>query len=158
MTVTVGHMAPDFSLPDQDGVIHQLVDVRKQWLVLYFYPKDDTPGCTTEACAFRDLLPRFNQQRAVVWGISVDSVKKHRKFAEKYQLPFTLLSDEDKTVVERYGVWGEKKFMGKTYLGIARTTIIIDPQGRVAKVYEQVKPEGHAAAVAQDMEQLQYDA
>ncbi len=140
---------------DQDGKEHSLKDYSGQWVVLYFYPKDDTPGCTKEACSFRDNLPKFKKGKAVVFGVSIDPVKKHAKFAEKFQLPFTLLSDEDKKTVEAYGLWAKKKFMGREYMGTLRTTFIIDPQGKVAKVYEHVKPEGHAEEVLKDLIELQ---
>lgn len=146
--------APAFKLPDQDGKMHALKDYLGQWLVLYFYPKDDTPGCTTEACSFRDNLPKFNKSKAKVFGISVDPVKKHAKFAEKYQLSFTLLADENKEVVEKYGVWQEKSMYGRKYFGIARTTFIINPEGKIAKIYERVKPKNHAEEVLQDLKNL----
>ncbi len=140
---------------DQEGKEHSLSDYTGEWVVLYFYPKDDTPGCTKEACAFRDNLPKFKKINANVFGVSVDPVKKHAKFAEKFQLPFTLLSDEDKTVVNAYGLWAKKKFMGREYMGTLRTSFIIDPKGVIAKVYEGVKPETHAEEVLQDLKTLQ---
>ena len=143
--------APDFALPDQDGKEHALSDYRGKWVLLYFYPKDDTPGCTIEACALRDQFKDFTSIGAVVLGVSTDSVASHKKFANTYELPFTLLADEYKEVVGRYGVFGEKKFMGKTYMGTARTSFLIDPEGNIAKVYERVKPEAHAAEVAADL-------
>ncbi len=139
--------APIFSLPDQHGETHSLKEFRGQYVVLYFYPKDDTPGCTKEACSFRDGYSRFRQAGVVVLGVSADSVKKHAKFAEKYSLPFLLLSDEEKTVVTQYGVWMSKKFMGRQYMGIARTTFLIDKEGCIAAVYEDVKPDEHAEEV-----------
>ncbi len=151
---TVGKKAPAWSLPDQEGKEHSLSDYSGQWVVLYFYPKDDTPGCTKEACAFRDNLPKFKKVKAAVFGVSADSVKKHAKFAEKFSLPFTLLADEDKTLVEAYGVWAKKKFMGREYMGILRTTFLINPEGKIAKVYEQVKPETHAEEVLADLKEL----
>jgi thioredoxin-dependent peroxiredoxin len=154
MNVQVNKLAPNFKLPDQDNQSHQLSDYKGQWVLLYFYPKDDTPGCTTEACSLRDNLPRFNNIKAVVLGISTDSVASHKKFADKYRIPFTLLADENKQVVQQYGVWGEKKFMGRTYMGILRTSFLIDPQGKVAKIYEKVKPAVHAEQVLDDLEQL----
>ena len=147
MLPTIDSSAPSFVLPDQDGTTHELANYRGSWVVLYFYPKDDTPGCTKEACAFRDHLPRFEGVKAKIFGVSVDSVKSHKKFVEKYGLPFMLLADEDKKVVQAYGVWGRKKFMGREYDGILRTTFIIDPAGVVVKVFENVKPEGHAEEV-----------
>jgi len=150
-----GSKAPDFSLPDQDGVARKLSDYRGKWVLLYFYPKDDTPGCTTEACSLRDNLPKFGKSDAVVLGVSVDTVAKHKKFADKYKLPFTLLADEGKKVVELYGVWQQKKFMGRSYMGILRTSFLIDPKGVIRKVYEKVKPLAHAAEVLNDLKELQ---
>jgi len=149
---TVGAAAPDFALLDQDGQLHTLSQYRGQWALVYFYPKDDTTGCTKEACAMRDALPDFSKLNAVVLGISADSVKSHKKFADKYGLPFTLLADEDKKTVEAYGVWGRKKFMGREYDGIFRTSFLIKPDGTIAKVYEGVKPEQHAADVLADLQ------
>jgi thioredoxin-dependent peroxiredoxin len=143
--------APDFTLPDQDGANHTLSDYRGKWVLLYFYPKDDTPGCTIEACAIRDQFKDFTNIGAIVLGISTDNVESHKKFASAYNLPFTLLADTSKEVVERYGVFGEKKFMGKTYNGTARTSFLIDPLGNIAKVYEKVSPERHAAEVIADL-------
>jgi peroxiredoxin Q/BCP len=139
--------APDFSLFAQDGNSFALKDFAGQWVVLYFYPKDDTPGCTKEACSFRDGFARFKREGVVVLGVSADSVKKHAKFVEKYALPFLLLADENKTVVEQYGVWAKKKFMGREYMGILRTTFLISPAGTIVKIYENVKPEEHADEV-----------
>jgi len=143
--------APGFSLPDQDGKEHLLKDSLGKWVVLYFYPKDDTPGCTVEACSFRDHYSRLKRAGIVVLGVSVDPVKKHAKFVEKYSLPFTLLSDEEKTVVEKYGVWGKKKFMGRQYMGTMRTTFLIDPVGKIVKIYENVKPDAHAEEILSDV-------
>jgi peroxiredoxin Q/BCP len=154
MKLTIGQVAPDFSLPDQAGNIHRLSDYKGNYLVLYFYPKDDTPGCTTEACSFRDELPQFNKLHVPVLGMSADSVQKHKKFIEKFNLPFTLLSDESKQTLQIYGVWEEKKFMGKKYMGILRNTVIIDPEGKIAKVYEKVKPAEHVEEVLRDLAQL----
>lgn len=147
-----GSPAPDFTLLDQDGVLHTLSEYRGKRVLLYFYPKDDTPGCTKEACMLRDALPDFAKLDAVVLGVSADSVKSHRKFADKYGLPFTLLADEGKEVVTRYGVWGRKKMMGREYDGIFRASFLIAPDGTVEKVYENVKPEAHAAEVLKDLE------
>lgn len=143
--------APVFSLPDQGGKEHSLKDYLGKWVALYFYPKDDTPGCTKEACSFRDNYSKLKRAGIVVLGVSVDPVRRHAKFAEKYALPFTLLADEEKTVVERYGVWGKKKFMGREYMGTMRTTFLIDPAGRIAKVYENVNPDAHAEAILADV-------
>ena len=147
----VGAHAPEFSLPDQDGKEHALGDYRGKWVLLYFYPKDDTPGCTLEACAIRDQFKDFQKIGAVVLGVSTDSVASHKKFATAYALPFTLLADEKKEAVNQYGVFGEKKMMGKTYMGTSRTSFLIDPEGTTAKVYEKVKPETHAAEVIKDL-------
>jgi peroxiredoxin Q/BCP len=149
-----GSPAPQFSLQDQDGKLHTLADYAGRYVLLYFYPKDDTPGCTKEACAIRDAMPDFSKVNAVVLGISADSVKSHKKFAEKYGLPFTLLADEQKEVAHAYGVWGWKKFMGRDYEGISRTSFLIGPDGTIAKVYENVKPEAHAAEVLADLAAL----
>jgi peroxiredoxin Q/BCP len=121
------------------------------WVLLYFYPKDDTSGCTKEACAIRDELPNFKKLKCKVLGVSTDSVESHKKFADKYGLPFTLLSDEDKKVVEKYGVWQEKSMYGRKYMGIARSSFMIDPKGRIAKIYQKVNPETHAEEVLQDL-------
>lgn len=155
ITLQVGQTAPDFSLPDQEGVRHQLSDYQGKWVVVYFYPKDDTPGCTTQACGIRDNITRFKQNNTEVFGISVDSVRSHQKFAEKYKLPFTILADDQKDVVKDYGVWEEKKFMGKKYMGVNRTTFIVDPHGDIAAIYEQVKPETHFDFIWRDLSKLQ---
>ena len=144
----VGQIAPDFSLHDQDGQVRSLADARGRWVVVYFYPKDDTPGCTKEACAFRDGLPRFDGLNAVVWGVSADDEKAHRKFAEKFGLNFPLLVDPDKGVLEAYGAWVEKSLYGKRYMGVQRITYLIDPDGKVARAWPKVKPEEHAEEVA----------
>lgn len=149
-----GTKAKNFTLPDQSGQLHALKDYAGRWVVLYFYPKDDTPGCTVEACQFRDTFPKFKRSKAVVFGVSVDPVKKHAKFVTKYELPFTLLSDEEKVVVNLYGVWAKKKFMGREYMGILRTSFLIDPAGKIAKVYEDVKPDGHAEEVLKDIKEM----
>ena len=148
-----GDKAPDFRLKDQSGKVHKLPDYKGQWLLLYFYPKDDTPGCTVEACTIRDAWSKFKKAKLNVLGISVDPVKSHEKFAKKYSLPFTLLADEYKEVVQAYGVWGKKKFMGKEYLGTSRSSFLIDPKGKIAKIYEKVKPEEHAEEVLRDLEE-----
>lgn len=151
--LAVGTSAPDFSLPDQDGKMHTLSQYRGRWVLIYFYPKDDTPGCTKEACMIRDAFPRFEGVHAEVFGISKDSVASHKSFAEKYQLPFRLLSDENREVIELYGVWREKKMMGKSYMGTARTSFLIDPEGVIQKIYESVKPEVHAEEVLADLKE-----
>ncbi|UPA22015.1 thioredoxin-dependent thiol peroxidase [Candidatus Peribacteria bacterium] len=150
MIPAAGTKAPDFSLPDQNGEMHRLSDFHGQWIVLYFYPKDDTPGCTTEACAFRDSVHELTKRKVSVIGVSTDSVASHKKFADKYELPFLLLADTEKTVVEAYGVWGPKKMYGKEYMGILRTTFLIDPTGTIINVYENVQPDGHASQILAD--------
>jgi thioredoxin-dependent peroxiredoxin len=151
----VGQPAPAFKLQDQAGKWHQLSDYQGKWVALYFYPKDDTPGCTTQACSFRDNVFAFNQEGAVILGVSVDDVASHKQFAEKHGLPFTLLADADKSVTKRYGVL-------KTYMGVMemarRDTFIIDPQGRIAKHYESVNPDGHSAVVLADIKALKAKA
>lgn len=146
--------APLFSLPDQNGKEHLLADYAGGWVLLYFYPKDDTPGCTKEACAIRDSFPNFKKLKMTVLGVSVDNVKSHKKFEEKYKLPFTLLSDEKKEVVKKYGVWGKKKFMGRAYEGTLRTSFLIDPKRKIAKIYEDVNPVVHAEEVLSDLKAL----
>jgi peroxiredoxin Q/BCP len=147
MFPNIQSQAPEFSLPDQNGHRQTLKNFLGKWVVLYFYPKDDTPGCTKEACGFRDGFALFKREGIVVIGISADSIKKHARFVEKYELPFLLLADEEKAVVEQYGVWAKKKFMGREYMGILRTTFLIDTRGKIAKIYENVKPEEHATEV-----------
>ena len=151
MKLKEGQLAPDFSLPDQNGKEHKLSDYKNRWVLIYFYPKDDTPGCTKEACSIRDNFPKFKKLKVAVLGISVDSVKSHAKFVKKYNLPFTLLADEDKNIVKKYGVWQKKQFMGKEYMGTLRTSFLIDPSGKIAKIYENVKPEIHAEEVLKDL-------
>ncbi len=146
--------APDFELLDENGIPHKLSDYAGSPLVLYFYPKDDTPGCTTEACNFRDDYSAFQKANTKILGVSTDSVKSHKKFKEKYHLPFPLLSDPDHKVVEQYGVWAEKKMMGKRYMGIARTTYVIDKNGKIAKVFEGVKPAEHSREVLEVLKTL----
>ncbi len=143
----VGKKAPDFKLKDQDGKTISLSDFKGKNVVLYFYPKDDTPGCTKEACSFRDELPRFGKIDAVILGVSPDSVESHKKFAQKFELPFTLLSDENKKVVEAYDVWKEKNNYGKKYMGVERTTYVIDKDGRIKKIFNKVKVDGHSEEV-----------
>ena len=135
----VGTIAPDFSLPDQDGVMHALKDYRGQRVVLYFYPKDNTPGCSAQAAGFGELYPQFTAQGAVVLGVSKDSVASHKKFQQKYNLPFTLLADVDRTVIEAYDVWKEKKLYGKVSMGVVRTTYLIDENGVIVHAMDKVK-------------------
>jgi thioredoxin-dependent peroxiredoxin len=154
MELKVGQKAPDFSLPDQNNIKHKLSDYKGQWVLLYFYPKDDTPGCTKEACGMRDNLPKFKKSTAKVFGISVDSVASHKKFADKHKLNFTLLADEDKKVVEKYGVWQEKSMYGRKYFGTVRDSFLINPKGKITKIYHKVKPEQHATEVLADIKEL----
>ena len=147
MPIAAGQLAPDFTLPTDSGDTLTLSSLRGQWVVLYAYPKDDTSGCTTEACEFRDLFPKFKKGKAVILGISPDSVKSHQKFKTKYELPFTLVADEEKVALQAYDIWKEKSMYGRKYMGVERTTFVIDPEGRIAKVFEKVKPAGHAEEV-----------
>jgi peroxiredoxin Q/BCP len=142
-----GEKAPDFTLPDSEGRPVSLHDLSGKTVILYFYPKNDTPGCTKQACSFRDHNPEIMAAGAEVLGVSVDPVKSHGKFREKYDLPFRTLSDEEKSVVEAYGVWKEKQNYGRTYMGVERTTFAIAPDGKVAKVWKRVKPDGHGKQV-----------
>ena len=135
----VGTQAPDFTLPDQNGNRHSLSDYRGEKVILYFYPKDNTPGCTKQACGFAERYPQFIEKGAVVLGISKDSVASHKKFEEKYGLPFTILSDPELVAIQAYDVWQEKKNYGKTYMGVVRTTYLIDEEGKIAKVFDKVK-------------------
>ncbi len=144
-----GTVAPTFTAKNADGETVRLKDLRGQKVVLYFYPKDDTPGCTKEACSFRDAFADFKKRGIEVLGVSVDSEASHKKFAAKYKLPFTLLADPDHAIADAYGVYGEKKFMGRTYLGVKRITFLIDEKGKIKKVFEKVKPEEHAREVLQ---------
>ena len=149
----VGSVAPNFAAKDANGETVRLKDLRGQKVVLYFYPKDDTPGCTKEACSFRDAFADFKKRDIKVLGVSIDSEASHKKFAAKYKLPFTLLADPDHSIADAYGVYGEKKFMGRTYLGVKRVTFLIDEKGKVKKVFEKVKPEQHARDVLEAFEQ-----
>jgi peroxiredoxin Q/BCP len=155
MGLNEGDKAPSFTLPSSEGGSVSLDALRKdRWVVLYFYPKDDTPGCTKEACDFRDLNTRFQQAGAVIMGISPDGISSHRKFVAKFTLPFPLLSDEGSKVATAYGVWKEKSMYGRTYMGIERTTFLIRPDGRVAKLYPKVKVDGHAGALLAELTAL----
>ena len=135
----VGTKAPDFTLPDQNGNMHSLSDYRGKKVILYFYPKDNTPGCTKQACGFAERYPQFIEKGVVVLGISKDSVASHKKFEEKYGLPFTILSDPELVAIQAYDVWQEKKNYGKTYMGVVRTTYLIDEEGKIAKAFDKVK-------------------
>ena len=154
MKLKVGQEAPSFSLQDQNGTTHNLGDYRGRWVLVYFYPRDNTPGCTKEACAIRDVFADFEKIEAVVLGISTDSVRSHSNFAAKHGLPFAILSDEEKKVVKRYGVWVKKKRYGREYMGATRRSFLVDPTGVIAKIYETVKPAEHAAEVLGDLEEL----
>jgi thioredoxin-dependent peroxiredoxin len=149
-----GSMAPDFTLDTDAGTPLTLSSLRGRPVVLFFYPKDDTPGCTIESCEFRDLLPRFQGVDAQILGISPDDVKSHVKFRKKFDLPYPLLADVGHPVAELYGVWQQKSMMGRKYMGNARTTFVIDREGRIAKVFEKVSPLGHAAEVAEVVAKL----
>ena len=146
--------APQFNVPDQNSNNVSLNDYKGKWIILYFYPKDMTPGCTTEACNFRDEYSVFQQKGIVILGVSKDSVSKHKKFEGKYDLPFPLLSDENSTICEDYGVWQEKSMYGKKFMGITRATFIINPDGLIAKVYPKVKVKEHVAEILADLENL----
>lgn len=147
-----GDPAPDFTVPASSGGSVSLSNFRGQPVILYFYPKDDTPGCTKEACAFRDEFAAFKKKGAVVLGVSVDGAKSHTKFIEKYKLPFTLLADEEKKLVQAYGVWGKKTFMGREYMGTHRVTFLIGPDGLIKRIWPEVKPEQHAREVLEALD------
>jgi len=147
LKLKVGDKAPAFTVETSGGGKISLADYKGQNVILYFYPKDDTPGCTKEACAFRDHFADFKKKGAVVFGVSPDPVKSHDKFVEKFKLPFTLLADVDKKIVQAYGVWGEKTFMGRKYQGVFRVTFLIGPDGKIKNIWPTVKPEEHAAEV-----------
>ncbi|KKR10265.1 MAG: Peroxiredoxin bcp [Candidatus Woesebacteria bacterium GW2011_GWA1_39_21] len=147
--------AEAFTLSDQEGRSHSLSDYEGKWVVLYFYPKDNTPGCTKEACGFRDFLSQFSKEDIVVLGVSKDSVSLHQKFSDKYKLNFPILSDPEHKIIQAYGAWGMKKFMGREFEGTIRKTILIDPKGNIAKIYEKVNPLIHAEQVLDDIKLLQ---
>jgi thioredoxin-dependent peroxiredoxin len=146
--------AQDFTLPDQDNKIHSLKDYLGKWIVLYFYPKDDTEGCTKEACSFRDNFKKLQDLGVIILGASADTVKSHKKFAEKYSLNFPLLSDTEKKTINDYKAWGKKTMFGKEYEGILRTTYLINPEGEIEKVYEKVDPINHAEKILEDLKTL----
>ncbi|KAF0241241.1 MAG: peroxiredoxin Q/BCP [bacterium] len=152
--LSIGAKAPDFSTFDQNGKRISLQDFLGKKVILFFYPKDNTSGCTKEACAFRDKILLFEERNVVVIGVSVDSIKSHKSFVDKYQLPFTLLSDTDKDIVEAYGVWGEKTLYGKKYLGTNRVTYLIDESGNIASVFPKVKPETHPEEILAVLEKM----
>jgi thioredoxin-dependent peroxiredoxin len=152
MPISADIPAPDFALPDETGKERKLSDYFGKPFILYFYPKDDTPGCTTEACSFRDNYSAFQKADVTILGVSPDSPKSHAKFKEKYHLPFTLLADEGHKICELYGVWGKKTSYGKEYDGVFRTTFLIDPQGKIKKVFEHVKPAEHSAEILAELQ------
>lgn len=154
MQQIIGQQAPDFSLLDQFEKTHTLKQYQGSWVLLYFYPKDDTPGCTVEACSFRDAWADCKEAGLVVLGISPDDTKKHAKFASKYTLPFIILSDTEKTTLQNYGVWSEKSMFGKKYMGVIRSSMLIDPDGKVAKIYSKVNVKTHASDVLKDLKKL----
>ena len=148
----IGTKAPDFTLPDQNGEMHSLSDYRGQKVVLYFYPKDSTPGCTKQACSFGELMPQFKEKGAVILGVSKDSVASHKRFEEKYGLPFTLFSDVERVVIEAYDVWKEKKNYGKVSMGVVRTTYLIDEEGVIVKAFGNVKAADNPAQMLGELE------
>lgn len=147
MKLKTGSAAPDFSLPDETGKVHKLSEYRGKTVVLYFYPADDTPGCTKEACNFRDDYSQYRAAGAVILGVSPDDEESHQKFKKKYKLPFPLLADSGHKVCSLYGVWGEKNTFGKEYMGVVRSTFVIDPKGRIASAFEKVKVLGHSEEI-----------
>ncbi len=153
--IKIGDKVEDFCLANQDEEEICFRDIKGRWVVLYFYPKDNTPGCTTQACAFTEAIPDFDNLSAIILGVSPDSPKKHRNFIEKKDLKITLLADEDKELCKIFGVWQLKKFMGKEYMGVVRSTFIIDPNGKVAAVWEKVRVKGHVDIVKLKLEELQ---
>jgi peroxiredoxin Q/BCP len=153
--IEIGKKAPEFCLPNQDDVEICLRDLRGKWIILYFYPKDNTPGCSTEACEFTEAEPEFSDLDAIILGVSADSTKKHRNFIEKKDLGITLLSDESTQMMQEYGVWQLKKNYGREYMGIVRTTLIIDPDGNVAEIWEKVRVKEHVAKVKARLAELQ---
>ena len=154
--LNVGDTVPEFCLPNQDEEEICLRDIKGRWIVLYFYPKDNTPGCTTEACDFTEALPEFENLNAIVLGVSPDSPKKHRNFIEKKELKITLLADEDKELCKLFGVWQLKKNYGREYMGVVRSTFIIDPDGKIATKWEKVRVKGHVKVVKEKLEALQH--
>lgn len=158
VNVEVGRKAPLFTLEDQDGSKVALRDLIGQWVVLYFYPKDDTPGCTKEACQFTESIRLFKKLNAAVYGVSPDSPQSHEKFIKKFKLKVDLLCDPDKKMMAKYGAWGEKNMYGKVTMGVIRSTVIIDPAGRVVHHWKRVKADGHAAHVKEKLERLQAES
>ena len=149
-----GDLAPEIALPDETGTVHHLSDQRGRWTIVYFYPKDDTPGCTVEACEFRDANETITERGADVWGISPQGAPSKKAFREKFGLPFILLADVDHAIAEAYGTWVEKQNYGKSYMGVARTTFLIGKDGKIAKIFEKVKPAGHADEVLAALQEL----
>ena len=154
MALKIGDSDPNFTLPDQDNKIHSLSEYQGAWLLLYFYPKDNTTGCIKEACELRDDFLGFKKLKVAVVGVSIDSPKSHKKFADEYNLPFTLLSDEQKEAVNKYGVWQEKSMYGKKYMGTFRISFLINPKGVIEKIYEAVKPAEHSKEVLRDLKKI----
>ena len=154
MAIKVGDKAPSFKLKNQDDELISLTDFKGKKIVLYFYPKDDTPGCTKESCNFRDEFPKFGKLNAKIIGVSVDSVESHKKFTVKYKLPFDLLADDKKEIVEKYGVWKEKNMYGRKYMGIERTTFIVDEDGKIANIFAKVKVDDHNKEVMEALKVL----
>lgn len=155
MTLKTGQKAPDFKLPDENGKLHKLSDYKGKTVVLYFYPADDTPGCTLEACNFRDDYLKYKAAGAVILGVSPDDEQSHEKFKEKFSLPFPLLADVGHKVSEQYGVWAEKTMFGKKYMGVVRSTFLIDPQGKIVEIYSKVSVPKHSEKVLKAVEELQ---
>lgn len=154
VNLKINQKAPNFNLKDHNGKVHKLSDYKGKWVLIYFYPKDNTPGCTKEACAIRDNFLEFRNLKLKVLGISTDSVESHKKFAERYNLPFPLLADTKKEVVKKYGVLVKKKFVAREHEGVLRTSFLINPQGKIVKIYKNVKPEIHAEEVLNDLNAL----
>ncbi len=153
--VTLNSPAPDFQLPDQDGKMHSLTEYKGKWLIVYFYPRDNTPGCTAEACSFRDTSEVFKEKGVEIVGISKDSVRKHKNFAKKFNLNFPLLSDESTETIKAFGAWGPRLFWGRRFEGILRNTYLINPKGEVVKVYEKVNPLTHVQEILNDIAEFQ---
>lgn len=154
MVLQIGDTAPGFNLPDQNGQWHNLKSYLGSWTIVYFYPRDNTPGCTREACSIRDNWGDFSAAGIQVVGISTDSIKSHQKFSFKHKLPFTLLADEEKKAAHAYGVYGKKKFLGKEFTGTKRISFLLDPKGKIAKIYEKVKPSEHAEQILNDFKSI----
>lgn len=151
MNLKVGDKAPEFNLKNQNGTEINLDSLKGKKVILYFYPKDDTPGCTVEACNFRDDFSLYEDSETVILGVSPDGEQSHQKFIKKFELPFSLLCDEDHSVAEKYGAWGEKSMYGRKYMGIIRTTILIDKDGTIEKIYEKVKPKDHSKELLESL-------